>query len=70
MKNFKTILGVLCPILTVATLLITITNGIIDNKTKRKQLKTWSNPDRVYQNVGIGAEFQRERFEASKQNSK
>ena len=70
MKNFKTILGILCPILTTVAALITIINGSIDNKTKRKQLKTWDNPDRVYQAVGVGMEFQRERFEEAKQNSK
>ena len=70
MKNFKTILGILCPVLTVVSLLIMIINGSIDNKTKRKQLKTWDNPDRVYQAVGMGMEYQRERFEEAKQNSK
>ena len=69
MKNFKTILGILCPVLTVVSLLIMIINGSIDNKTKRKQLKTWDNPDRVYQAVGMGCEYQRERFEEAKQNS-
>ena len=69
MKNFKLIMGILCPVLTVVSLLIMIINGSIDNKTKRKQLKTWDNPDRVYQAVGMGCEYQRERFEA-KQNSK
>lgn len=68
MKNFKTILGILCPILTVVALLVTIINGSIDNKTKIKKLKTWDNPDRIYQAVGVGMEFQRERFET--QNSK
>lgn len=70
MKNFKLIIGILCPVLTVASLLVTIINATIDNKTKRKQLKTWDNPDRVYQAVGVGMEFQRERFEEAKQNSK
>ena len=70
MKNFKTILGILCPVLTVVALLITIINGSIDNKTKKRQLKTWDNPDRIYQAVGVGMEFQRERFEEAKQNSK
>ena len=68
MKNFKTILGILCPILTVVALLVSIINGSIDNKIKKKQLKTWDNPDRIYQAVGVGMEFQRERFEESKQN--
>ena len=70
MKNFKTILGILCPVLTAVALLVTIINGSIDNKIKKKQLKTWDNPDRVYQAVGVGCEYQRERFEESKQNSK
>ena len=69
MKNFKTILGILCPILTSVAALITIINGSIENKTKRKQLKTWDNPNAVYQAVGVGMEFQRERFEEAKQNS-
>lgn len=69
MKNFKTILGILCPVLTVVALLVTIINGSIDNKVKKKQLKTWDNPDRIYQAVGVGMEFQRERFEEAKQNS-
>lgn len=70
MKNFKTILGILCPILTAVAALVMIINGSIDNKTKRKQLKTWDNPDRVYQAMGMGMEFQREKFEEAKQNSK
>lgn len=69
MKNFKLIMGILCPVLTVVSLLIMITNGSIDKKIKMKQLKTWDNPDRVYQSVGMGMEFQRERFEEAKQNS-
>ena len=70
MKKFKLIMGILCPVLTAVSLLIMIINGSIDNKTKRKQLKTWDNPDRVYQAVGMGCEYQRERFEEFKQNSK
>ena len=70
MKNFKLIMGILCPVLTVVSLLIMITNGSIDKKIKMKQLKTWDNPDRVYQAVGMGYEYQRERFEEAKQNSK
>ena len=70
MKNLKTILGILCPVLTVVALLVTIINGSIDNKIKKRQLRSWDNPDRVYQAVGVGCEYQRERFEEAKQNSK
>lgn len=68
MKNFKFIMGILCPVLTAMAALIMIINGSIDNKTKRKQLKAWDNPDRIFQAVGMGCEYQRER--EAKQNSK
>ena len=68
MKKFKLIMGILCPVLTAVSLMVTIINATIDNKTKRKQLKTWDNPKEIYQAVGAGMEFQRER--EAKQNSK
>lgn len=68
MKTLKTILGIACPVATIIYLVIAVSNALIDRKTKVKQSKAWDNPDRIYQNVGIGMEFQKERSSIAESN--
>lgn len=65
-NKLKTVLAILCPIVGIVAGVIAIANAILDRKTKKKQLEAWSHPDTLYQNIGVGMEYQR--YRQSKQN--
>lgn len=64
-SKLKLVLSILCPIIGIVAGIIAIANGLLDRQTKKKQREAWEKPSEMFQNIGVGIEFQRQR-EANK----